>query len=198
MFNIIDVLNASVFMLIVINPFSKMFYIASLKEEYTSSELRYIVSRGNLIGLIILVTFSIAGSYILTYLFHVDVLSLKIAGGIVLAKIGYDYLEKGAQFVLEKTRNILEISAYPVATPLIAGPAAITAVITISAEQSIILSCVSSTTAILLNSLFMYLSVNAADKLGKTSLSIFIRILGLFIMAMGIHMILTGVKLFVS
>ena len=192
-----ELIDAIILMLIVINPFSKMFYVASLREEFTENEVKYVISRSNIIGLLILVIFAIFGSYILHDIFHIEVDALRVAGGIVLAKIGFDYLEKGAHFVIEKTRNILELSAVPVATPLIAGPAAITTVITVSAEHGLLIGCAASSTAIIINTVLMYISVWITEKIGKTTLSILIRIIGLFIMAIGIQMILIGIRGFI-
>jgi len=192
-----EIISASAMMVVVINPFSKMFYIMILKEQYSEKDLIYVVSRSNLIGLLILIIFAIAGSFILSVIFNIDVNALRIAGGIVLAKIGFTYLEKGGKFTIEKTQSILEMSAVPIATPLIAGPAAITTVITISVEYSILVACFATTIAIIINSLFMLSSLFISERLGKTTISILIRILGLFIMAVGIQMIIIGTENFI-
>jgi len=190
------IIDSFLLMFVVINPFSKMFFVMSLSESVSKQDLKYLILRSNFIGFTILAIFSFVGSYILQVIFHIDISALKIAGGIVLAKIGYDYLEKGAKFVLEKEESIRAISAVPFATPLIAGPAAIATVITLSAEYGIFITVLASFLAILSNFLLMLFAVPTAEKLGHSVMSVFIRILGLFIMALGIQMIIDGVKYF--
>lgn len=191
-----SLLDAFLLMFVVINPFSKMFFVMMLSEELTQKDLKYLILRSNYIGFLLLVIFSAVGAYILKILFHIDISALRIAGGIVLAKIGYDYLEKGAKFVVEKKESIRAISAVPFATPLIAGPAAITTAITLSAEYDVITAIIASALAILANLVLMVVSISIGERIGRTTMSVFIRILGLFIMALGIQMILSGIKAF--
>lgn len=190
------VIDSFLLMFTVINPSSKMFFVMSLSETVSRRDLKYLVLRSNFIGFIILAVFSFVGTYILRVVFHVDISALKIAGGIVLAKIGYDYLEKGAKFIIEREESIRAISAVPFATPLIAGPAAIATVITLSAEYGVGITVLASLLAILSNLVLMLFAIPMAEKLGHSIMSVFIRIIGLFIMALGIQMIIDGLKYF--
>jgi len=42
----------------------------------------------------------------------------------------------------------------------------------------------------------MVVSISIGERIGRTTMSVFIRILGLFIMALGIQMILSGIEAF--
>jgi len=186
-------LDEILLMIVVINPFSKMLFTILLCKEYSGKELLQIVVRSNAIALLILSIFSFAGYWILKEFFHISIYSLRIAGGIVLAKIGFDYLDKGATFVVKRTKSLLEISAVPIATPLIAGPAAIATVVTISVESGVLASVIALSVGILINFLLMIFALVFSKRIGETLIIVLIRILGLFIMALGVEMLLSGV-----
>jgi len=170
-----------------------MLFTILLCKEYSGKELLQIVVRSNAIALLILSIFSFAGYWILKEFFHISIYSLRIAGGIVLAKIGFDYLDKGATFVVKRTKSLLEISAVPIATPLIAGPAAIATVVTISVESGVLASVIALSVGILINFLLMIFALVFSKRIGETLIIVLIRILGLFIMALGVEMLLSGV-----
>jgi len=139
------------------------------------------------------VSFAIAGQIILQDIFHIDINALKVAGGFVLFKIGFDALESRGMFTLKRERDILALTAVPAAMPLIAGPAAITAVITLTAEQDYIVSLTATAIAIVLVALSMFIALYMMKSVNKTALSITIRVIGLFIMAIGAQMMVEGV-----
>ena len=134
-----------------------------------------------------------AGKIILQDIFHIDLNALKIAGGFVLFKIGLEALEGGGMVTLKKEKNILALAAVPVATPLIAGPAAITTAITLTAEYGIKVSASAILIAILLTALLMFVTLYMIENIKKTTLGVFIRIIGLFTMAIGAQMMVEGV-----
>ena len=92
-----------------------------------------------------------------------------------------------------KEKNILALAAVPVATPLIAGPAAITTAITLTAEYGVEVSALAIIIAILTTALIMIITLYAVENISKTTLGVFIRIIGLFTMAIGAQMMVEGV-----
>ncbi len=66
--------------------------------------------------------------------------------------------------------------------PLIAGPAAITAVITMTAEYGYFVSLTATAIAILVVAISMFVALYMMKSVNKSLLSITIRIIGLFIM----------------
>jgi len=77
--------------------------------------------------------------------------------------------------------------------PLIAGPAAITAVITMTAEYGYLVSLSATAIAIAVVALSMFVALYIMKSVNKTFLSVTIRIIGLFIMAIGAQMMVQGV-----
>ncbi|MBO8174035.1 MAG: MarC family protein [Thermococcus sp.] len=188
-----EILSASLLMLIMIDPSDKILLVSLLREDFHIEDIKQLIIRANLIGFILLIIFALAGKIILQDIFHIDLNALKIAGGFVLFKIGLEALEGGGMVTLKKEKNILALAAVPVATPLIAGPAAITTAITLTAEYGIKVSASAILIAILLTALLMFVTLYMIQNIKKTTLGVFIRIIGLFTMAIGAQMMVEGV-----
>jgi multiple antibiotic resistance protein len=187
------ILSSALLMLIMIDPSDKILLVTFLREDFHIEDIKALIIRANLIGFILLASFAVAGQIILQEIFHIDINALKVAGGFVLFKIGLEALESGGMFTLKREKDILALAAVPVAMPLIAGPAAITAVITLTAEYSYIVSLSATAIAILIVALSMFIALYMMKSVNKTALSITIRIMGLFIMAIGAQMMVEGV-----
>ncbi|WP_099209514.1 MarC family protein [Thermococcus henrietii] len=187
------ILSSALLMLIMIDPSDKILLVSFLREDFQIDDIKALIVRANLIGFLLLASFAIAGQIILQEIFHININALKVAGGFVLFKIGLEALEGGGMFTLKRERDILALAAVPVAMPLIAGPAAITAVITLTAEYGYLVSLSATAIAIAIVALSMFVALYMMKSVNKTLLSVTIRIIGLFIMAIGAQMMVEGV-----
>ncbi|AHL22978.1 MarC family protein [Thermococcus nautili] len=187
------ILSSALLMLIMIDPSDKILLVSFLREDFQIDDIKALIVRANLIGFLLLASFAIAGQIILQEIFHININALKVAGGFVLFKIGLEALEGGGMFTLKRERDILALAAVPVAMPLIAGPAAITAVITLTAEYGYLVSLSATAIAIAVVALSMFVALYMMKSVNKTFLSVTIRIIGLFIMAIGAQMMVEGV-----
>ncbi len=188
-----EILSSALLMLIMIDPSDKILLVSLLKEDFHIDDIKTLIIRANLMGFILLVLFALTGKIILQEIFHIDLNALRVAGGFVLFKIGLEALEGGGMVTLKKEKNILALAAVPVATPLIAGPAAITTAITLTAEYGMAVSTAAILIAILLTALLMGVALYTLKNVKKTTLGVFIRIIGLFTMAIGAQMMVQGV-----
>jgi len=187
------ILSSALLMLIMIDPSDKILLVSFLREDFHIEDIKALIVRANLIGFLLLASFAVAGQVILQEVFHIDINALKVAGGFVLFKIGLEALEGGGMFTLKRERDILALAAVPVAMPLIAGPAAITAVITLTAEYGYLVSLSATAIAIAVVALSMFIALYMMKSVNRTFLSVTIRIIGLFIMAIGAQMMVEGV-----
>lgn len=187
------ILSSALFMLIMIDPSDKVLLVSLLREDFHIEDIRALIIRANLIGFLLLFLFAVSGQIILQQIFHIDLNALRVAGGFVLFKIGLEALESGGMMTLKKEKNILALAAVPVATPLIAGPAAITTAITLTAERGIYHATAAIFIAILFTALVMCLTLYVIKNISKTTLGVFIRTIGMFTMAIGAQMMVQGV-----
>ena len=88
-----------------------------------------------IIASLIMIFFGMCGTWILHYL-QISISAFKIAGGIILLLVALDMLSSKRQQLSEDDGND-GVTVYPLAIPLLAGPAAITSVMMISGGSNI-------------------------------------------------------------
>ncbi len=187
-----EILSAALLMLIMIDPTDKILLVGLLREDYQIEDIFHFILRASVLGFIILAVFALAGQIILQSIFHVDIDALRIAGGVILFKIGAEALEGGIAFTRQEEKDIMELATVPVAMPLIAGPAAITTVITLAIRDGPVIALAATFLAVLAVALSMLLALRAAKTVNKKLLSTTVRLMGLFIMAIGAQMAVEG------
>ena len=186
-------LDCSLALIALINPISKIFLITTLKENTDSAGLRHIIIRSTTVALVILLTFTFAGSFLLIKLFHIQIYSFKIAGGIVLIFRGFEALNKGQFFELKHKQKLEDLSIVPLASPMIAGPATITAAVSFPAKYGLTVTSLSIIAAVTVNLLIMLASPQITGTLTKHNImGALIRITGLIVATIGVQMILDG------
>ena len=123
-------LKTFIFYFIVIDPIGSTPIFLVVTEHLDAKEKTKTALHGTLIATLILLFFGLLGNSILAYL-NISFPAFTIAGGIILFIIALEMLfdkrhqrkEESVDFTSDK------LSVFPLATPLLAGPAAITSVI---------------------------------------------------------------------
>lgn len=188
-------LDCAVYLVVLINPVSKISILSMFPSENTREETRSIVIRSSVIALGILLSFALAGHFILDRLFHVEVYSLKVAGGIVLFAIGYKALSRGVFFETDDKHKLSDMSIVPLASPMIAGPATITASIgfALDPKYGLSVTALALIAAVTVNLVLMLLTPLISNFLRHFNLmGALIRITGLIAATIAIQMILGG------
>ena len=181
--------------LALINPIQKVFVVFSLQENYSRAELHRIVDKATVTAIGVLLLFLFLGEAILGYVFNLKIYAFQITCGIVLFYNGFVGLQKGAFLTIDKNTRMEELIAVPIAIPMIAGPATITAAVTMPAVYGRWMTIAAVILALLLNLLIM----RNADRIGKflvrqNMLMPLIRITALIVAAIGLQMILNGLR----
>ena len=112
---------------------------------------------------------------------------------------GLSALQKGVYVKINKNSSIDDIITVPIAVPMIAGPASITAVVAMPQIYGVWISVAAVTTGMFLNWLVMRKSNVLGVFLNKYNLlNPMSRIFGLIVAAIGVQMVLNGVKIFIA
>ncbi len=186
-------LDCTLALIALINPISKIFLITTLKDNTDAAGLKHIMIRSSIIALVILLMFTFIGNFLLIKFFHIQIYSFKIAGGIVLVFRGFEALNKGQFFELKHKQKLEDLSIVPLASPMIAGPATITAAVSFPAKYGLSITAVSILAAIIVNLLIMLISPRITGTLVKHNImGALIRITGLIVATIGVQMILDG------
>jgi multiple antibiotic resistance protein len=189
-----QIIENTLYFLALINPASKVLFLASKQPAYSRRELISLSLRSTIVALSILVILTTIGNFLLLTIFHVEIYSLSVAGGIILFIIGLTAVRQGRFFESSKeTEATSDVSVVPLAAPLIAGPGTMTAAISFASMHGTGVTLVCITLAVIINLVCMLLSTEinrALEKLNATGPMI--RITGLIVTAVAMQMIFSG------
>ena len=194
--------NAFIMLFVVIDPVGLApMYVAMCSGE-NKSTCRRTAIKGVCIAGIILVMFLFAGKTLLHYL-GINTASFSIAGGILLLLLAIDMvlvrqtgLRSATLSEQVEARHREDISVFPLAIPMIAGPGSLTTVLLLRSE-----SVVSTETAVILLVLLVVLiitlimllmAIQITGLLGETGANVITRVLGIVLTALAIQYIVNG------
>jgi multiple antibiotic resistance protein len=185
--------------LALINPVSKIFIMSTLLEKNDPRELKRVALRASVIAIAILLLFALGGDILLRNVFHVQLYAFKIAGGLVLLYRGFEALNKGVFFEFDEKMRLADISIVPLASPMIAGPAAISASLSFPVKYGLTIALISIVVSVLINLLIMlYAKVISAFLTRINFMEASIRITGLIVATIGIQMVLDGITDYIN
>ena len=189
---------------VTISPIEAAAMFAVITPDSTAAHRRAMAIRGSLIASGILLVFALFGESLLSAL-GISLAALRTSGGILLLLIGIDMVfarsSGGTSTTDDETQEAeqkMDISVFPLATPLIAGPGAMGAAILLMANvqgdwraQSIVVACL---LAVLLMTFIALLSASVIQKvLGVTGLHVISRIFGVLLSALAVQFIFDGI-----
>ncbi len=178
---------------------------AVLTSKKSPAQKRAIAVKGVLIAAGILVFFALLGEAALKHL-GITLAAFRTAGGILLLLIAIDMVFARASGGVTATREETDeaaakedISVFPLATPLIAGPGAIGAVILLTAnahgDWRAGLMVFASLALVLAITLVLMLAASQVQKLlGVTGLHVVSRVLGVLLTALAVQFVFDGVR----
>ncbi len=187
-----------------IAPFDVAAVFAALTPNINVKSRYAIAVKGVIISGIILLLFAIFGNFVLNAL-GISLAALKIAGGILLLLIGIDMVfarsSGGTSATKEEVDEAItsqDISVFPLATPLIAGPGSMGAAILLMANamdqllQEIIIIC--SLLAVLIITLVLLLIATRLQQYIKlTGMNVISRIMGVLLSALAVQFMIDGI-----
>lgn len=180
------------------------FIFAALTKDNTAAERRVLATRGVLVAFVILVFFAVLGDDILG-LFGITIPALRTAGGILLLLISIDMVfarhsgGTGTTDAEEKeARQSQDISVFPLAMPLMAGPGAISAVILLitstETQLDFWLVMLALLVIMILAWLTLLIAIPIQRLLGLTGLSVVSRVVGILLSALAVQFVFDGIR----
>lgn len=180
------------------------FIFAALTKDNTPEQRRIFATRGVLVALGILLFFAVLGNAILD-VFGITIPALRTAGGILLLLIAIDMVfarHSGGTGTTDEeeseARQSHDISVFPLAMPLMAGPGAISAVIllTTGAASDLEFWLVLAAIVVILALcwLTLLIAIPIQRLLGLTGLSVVSRIVGILLAALAVQFVFDGIK----
>lgn len=188
-------LQAIIALFAIVDPVGNIPMFIHVAERVPQGQTRKAFNTAVGVGVVILLVFAFGGNAILEYVFRIELADLQIAGGLLLLITAIDNLVFG---LLKKSVEVttqssaVEMGCVPLACPLLAGPGAMVTCLT-TLEKS---GPGPAIAAIALVFGLLWLILRFVDPihrlLGKLICTAFSKIMLVFIAAIGVNMIMTG------
>lgn len=187
-----------------IGPLDVTAVFTALTVGNSPQKIRAMAIRGCFIATVILLGFALAGEFLLSKL-GISLAALKIAGGILLLLIAIDMVfarASGANSTTneetDEASHKSDISVFPLATPLIAGPGAMGASILLMAKSSgdhlQQLMVVAAIISIMVLTLSLLLISSKVQRLfGITGMHVITRVFGVLLSALAVQFMIDGI-----
>lgn len=188
-----------------IGPLDVAALFAALTSTASPDRRLSMAIRGLVIAGIILITFALVGERLLGTL-GISLAALRIAGGILLLLIGIDMAfartTGGTSTTLvevEEAASKQDISVFPLATPIIAGPGAMGAIILLMANTNgdfrlQLVVIVSLIVILLVTFVAILLATKIQALLGLTGMHVVSRVFGVLLCALAVQFMIDGIQ----
>lgn len=182
------VLSMIISLFLILDPFASLPMFLSITKDLDEKTVRSYANKAVLVATVLLIVFIFFGQDIMG-LFGVTMNSFRVAGGIIFLmmaielvfgfKLSHSEGEKGAAWAV-------------IASPVLTGPGVITAAVLLSTENGLVPVLVASIAALALTWVILRMSSKIMHVVGEQALSIFTKVIGLFIASMGVQSIFAG------
>ena len=182
------VLSMIISLFLILDPFASLPMFLSITKDLDEKTVRSYANKAVLVATVLLIVFIFFGQDIMG-LFGVTMDSFRVAGGIIFLmmaielvfgfKLSHSEGEKGAAWAV-------------IASPVLTGPGVITAAVLLSTENGLIPVLIASIIALTMTWIILRMSSKIMHAVGEQALSIFTKVIGLFIASMGVQSIFAG------
>lgn len=199
------IINSFVVLFVVLDPIGVAPIFAALTHGNTREYCHNVAIKGTVISAVILIIFAFTGHLLLNSL-GITLNAFKIAGGLFLLLLSVDMVFARQSGLRSTTirenmeaEHKTDISVFPLAIPLIAGPGAITTMMLLMGEAAQRTSWVISLIVVLIFELLLILTTLLAATrimrfIGETGSNVISRVLGILLAALAIQYMIDGIR----
>ena len=186
-FDFKEFISATMILFAIIDIVGNIPLIVLFREKFKVIESE----KASIISLLIMIVFLYIGEALLNLL-GVDINSFAVAGSIIILFLATEMI---LGIKLYKDNNPKTASVVPIAFPLIAGPGTLTTLISIKSEYNEI----NIILAIIFNMILVYFVLKSSEKLqkilGVQGINILRKVFGIILLAIGIKLFTSNIKL---
>lgn len=189
-----ELVKSIIALFIIVDPIGNVPIFIGLTSNMNQEERRRTFRTGIIISFVLLNVFALAGQSILS-MFNISIHSFKIAGGLLLLIISLKILLHGMWE--EKHLSSRSIGVVPIAFPLLVGPGAITLTIVNIQTAGVLITVISVMVVLLITWLILRAIEPINNFLGETGSVVISRLMAVFIAAIAIEFIASGIGFYV-
>ncbi|MBD1823621.1 MarC family protein [Cyanobacteria bacterium FACHB-DQ100] len=185
---------------VIVDPIGLVPLFITLVEGRSPEEQSRIARRAILVSAGILSTFALTGAFVLRYL-DISMEAFQVTAGILLFKIGIDMVfaqrERETKEEEQEAQLREDVSVFPLAIPLIAGPGTLASMLILikEADSHVLGEVIVLTDAaivLVIAYALLILAKYLAQALGRTGVNVVTRILGVLLAALAVQYIADG------
>ena len=173
------------------NPLGTMPVFLTMTHGMTDKERQSIVQRATIVSFVTLMVFVFAGQFLFKF-FGISTDGFRIAGGVIIFKIGFDMLQARYTPMKLKDEEIKtyadDISITPLGIPMLCGPGAIANF----EMKGILIGTIGL--IYLLTFFILRASTKLVSVLGETGNNVMMRLMGLILMVIAVECFVSGLK----
>ncbi len=186
--------------LVIVDPVGLAPLFLGITADRSDADRVRIARNAVLLAAVIIVLFGMGGRPLLDYL-GVSIDALRIAGGVLLFKLAFDMILAARERTTEAERTEAQesedVTVFPLAIPLLAGPGAFATVLVFVAradgDPTYLGILLGSVVAVLFISwLALRLASSVMNVLGRTGVNVITRVFGIILAALAVQLVADG------
>lgn len=187
--------------LVIVDPVGLAPLFLGITADQSEREQHRIARNAVLLAGLLIILFGMGGRPLLGYL-GVSIDALRIAGGVLLFKLAFDMILAHRERTTEAERDEAEesedVTVFPLAIPLLAGPGAFATVLVFVARadgraEYLGLLLASVVVVLFVAWVALRLASNVTDVLGRTGINVITRVFGIILAALAVQLVADGV-----
>lgn len=187
--------------LVMLNPFALFLYLEPIRKDLTHRSYILVIFKASLISFFVCLLFFFFGDVIFRKIFTIDFESFRIFGGIIIFSYAYIFIVRGQKALIMIKENLDDLAS-EIALPFMVGAGTISLSILLSQKHSYFIGALSLLIIFAVNFFTLFLLKKFRDSIEKRkfkqafdkNMEVLLRLNGFFIGAIGINMMLTGIK----
>jgi multiple antibiotic resistance protein len=190
---VVELTKATVALFIIVDPIGLVPVFSNMTKTMSAVDRAKMFRAVIYTGASLLIAFALVGQELLA-LFGIILPSFQIAGGLLLLLLSLDILLRGQRFARPGSHE--DIGVVPIAFPLLVGPGAITTTMISLGAYGILVTLGSIVIVMLLTWIVMKQTDRIYRFLGKTGSAVIAQVIGVFIAAIAIQLIIGGIQFY--
>ncbi|MEQ9459931.1 MAG: MarC family protein [Phycisphaeraceae bacterium] len=190
--------------LAIMNPIANTPVFLGLTSELSDRQRRLVATRSILFAFLIVLAFTLTGNLIFE-LFGISLPAFRIAGGVLVALVGYHMLQGESSRVhhpseddqVSSQDDVMDMAVSPLAMPLLAGPGTIATAMSYAAQGGVgnQVRVTAAFAVVCLVTLGFFLGGRwFVGILGQNAIKVITRLMGLILAVVGVEMLIAGIR----
>ncbi|WP_266204559.1 MarC family protein [Pontibacter kalidii] len=191
--------------LVMLNPFALFLYLKPVMSDLSNADFKAVFLKASLISFGIYLVFLLFGDVVFQTVFRINFESFRIFGGVVLFSFAYIFIVQGKQAFIQIKGDLHDLAS-EIALPFMVGAGTISLTVLMS-EQLVLWQGILSLAIIMLVNFAIIMGLKNIRRSMRSkkvqlafdkNMELLLRVNGFFLGAIGIDMIVTGIRNLVS